>query len=255
MKYRLILLLTLCAGLLLSACGSGLPSTQVVLVVTATPLTDDATAEVTESDDSATAERPSGALPVEDPTITPQAVGTQPTASPTQVLQPSATPEAPAPTATQDVFPTPTRGQIYVAEQDFQNGRMFWLRPIDQIWVTTTNEDGEQMWDVYEDTFEEGQPELDPSLEPPDEDLYQPVRGFGLLWRENPQMREQLGWAEAPEVGYFANYEYHPGGTVEDGRYVEGFGYHLVENLERAVYRFNEGDRTWEIVEEAAEDG
>jgi hypothetical protein len=255
MKYRLTLLLTVCAAFLLSACGTGLTPTQVVLVVTATPETADATAEVTNPDTDDADERPSGALPVEDATATPEAVGTQPTAQPTEVLQPTDTPETPLPTATPDIFPTPTRGQIYVAEQSFENGRMFWLRPIDQIWVVTTTDEGQQVWDVYEDTFEDGMPESDPSLEPPNENLYQPVRGFGLLWRETDQLRETLGWATAPEVGYFANYEYHPGGTVNEGRYVEGFGYHLVENLERTVYRFNEGDRTWEIVEEAAEDG
>jgi len=32
--------------------------------------------------------------------------------------------------------------------------------------------------------------------------LYQPVRGFGLVWREEPGVRDRLGWAVDREVGY-----------------------------------------------------
>ena len=31
---------------------------------------------------------------------------------------------------------------------------------------------------------------------------YQPVRGFGLVWREQPNVRDRLGWALAPEAGF-----------------------------------------------------
>ena len=32
--------------------------------------------------------------------------------------------------------------------------------------------------------------------------LYQPVRGFGLVWREETGVRDRLGWALGEEAGY-----------------------------------------------------
>jgi hypothetical protein len=44
-------------------------------------------------------------------------------------------------------------------------------------------------------------PESDPSIEPPP-GRYQPIRGFGMVWREQPGVRDRLGWAVEPETGY-----------------------------------------------------
>ncbi|GAB4200474.1 MAG: hypothetical protein OHK0022_21570 [Roseiflexaceae bacterium] len=41
-------------------------------------------------------------------------------------------------------------------------------------------------------------PARDRRLTPPP-GLLAPKRGFGKLWRENPDLREMLGWATAPE--------------------------------------------------------
>lgn len=61
-----------------------------------------------------------------------------------------------------------------------------------------------------------------------------------------------LGWATNDEFGYTTNYEYHWGGTVDENNvYQTDFGYHLIETLNRNVYRFNEADRTWEIIRQA----
>jgi len=82
--------------------------------------------------------------------------------------------------------------------QNFENGIMIWVELSQTIYVLYS--DG--TWDVYDDTFEAGiNPERDDSLSPPPEQL-QPVRGFGLVWRENTTVRDQLGWATTPEVGY-----------------------------------------------------
>jgi len=32
--------------------------------------------------------------------------------------------------------------------------------------------------------------------------LYQPVRGFGLVWRQYSQVRSRLGWAVDEETGF-----------------------------------------------------
>lgn len=49
------------------------------------------------------------------------------------------------------------------------------------------------------DLWREGDPESDPALTPP-EGLYQPVRGFGKIWREGFELQERLGWATSPEM-------------------------------------------------------
>lgn len=87
------------------------------------------------------------------------------------------------------------------AEQTFQRGVMLWSRAEDRIYVLF--DDGKYpKWQSYEDTFDEGQdPPSDSSLEPPAE-LRQPMRGFGLVWRERPSVRDRLGWAVEPETGY-----------------------------------------------------
>ncbi|MFO7321706.1 MAG: hypothetical protein DIU68_008245 [Chloroflexota bacterium] len=169
----------------------------------------------------------------------------------TETAAPTVTPDPPTPAAspTPDPFPTATIGQIQVAEQPFERGRMFWVQPKRQIWVMEITEEGRGIWTIYNDTFEEGQPEFDPELTPPADNLYQPERGFGKLWRENPEVREALGWAITPdEFGYISRYEYHPGGTInENGEYVMGPGYHILFSLYEEAFRFNEADRTWQL--------
>lgn len=60
---------------------------------------------------------------------------------------------------------------------------------------------------VEVDQWQEGQPVDDPSLQPPD-GLLQPVRGFGKMWRDIPSLREQLGWATAPEMPSTIRYQW-----------------------------------------------
>lgn len=172
------------------------------------------------------------------------------TEEPDETATPTATPTATI-TSTPDPFPTKTVSQIQVAEEHFEHGVMFWLQPVDQHWVLVEDEDDPKkgVWTVYEDTFIEGQPEFDPSIEPP-EDMLQPERGFGKLWRENTEIREALGWATEPEFGHVTSYEYRPGGEVtEDNEYIQAPGYHLVTSLLGDTYRLNEADGTWEIVD------
>jgi hypothetical protein len=153
----------------------------------------------------------------------------------------------PTPTPTPDLFPTPAVGRIFVAEQVFEFGRMFWIEPVNQIWVLITDSTGKPSWQVFEDTFREGMIERDPALVPPT-GLFQPERGFGKLWRERPELRNALGWALSPEVGYNTRYEYHAGGSFNaEGQFVQSSGYHVIEDLERRSFRFIEGTWTWEV--------
>ena len=210
-----LVLIGLTLLLALSAC-QGPPSTVIVMVVTATPTTDSAP----ETEDAS--------LAANNQTET-EAV---PTATPTD-LPPSPTP---------DGLPTPTISEIQVAEQVFEHGRMMWLSPTNQIWVMMLEGEGGGEWKVYESTFADGDPEDDPSLDVPDGKI-QPIRGFGKLWRDNPDLREALGWATTPEFGYVSRYEYHPGKD-------DGPGYHILFSLYGEAFRFNEaseGDWTWQL--------
>ncbi|MBZ0281238.1 MAG: hypothetical protein K8L97_10895 [Anaerolineae bacterium] len=207
MRFRLLTFITL---LLLAAACQGPPPTMVVLVVTATPeQTADVQAEITP----------------QASTITPSPIASTPTVSPT----PS--------------FATPTVGQIQVAEQVFEHGRMFWIQPQQQIWVLFDDGTGKGQWSVYPDAFAEGEPETDPSIVPP-EGMIQPERGFGKLWRNAPGVREALGFGITPEFGYVSSYEYHPTEVDADGRYI---GYHILNSLYQEKFRFNEATSSWEM--------
>ena len=155
--------------------------------------------------------------------------------------------ETPTITPTPDPFPTTVVGSIYVAEQRFEGGWMFWLQPNTQIWLLTLDDSGESIWSVYDDSFVQGQAESDPQIAPP-EGRFQPIRGFGKLWRENPEVRKILGWALGLEQGHTTRYEYHQGGYVnQENEYVAEPGYHIVLSASSDTFRFNEASFTWQI--------
>ncbi len=157
-----------------------------------------------------------------------------------------ATPASAPPTATPDPFPTPVRAQVYVAEQRFEGGWMLWLQPVAQIWLLTVD-DGAHVWTARGDSFVDGEAESDPQIAPPAGKL-QPVRGFGKLWREDPQVRHVLGWALAAERGYMAHYEYHHGGHLNAaGKYEPAPGFHRVRSDSGAVFMFFEASKSWKV--------
>ena len=235
--HRRALICVALLGIIISAC-QGPPPTQIVLVVTATP--QGAAAQAADT-------VPAGATPVPaqgDQTLSPAATTVAGQAAP--ATSAVATP-APLPGTPFLVQPTPTVRQIQVAEQIFERGRMFWLQPTGQIWVMVVTGEGEGQWYVYEDTFEEGDPESDPDIIPPDEDLRQPVRGFGLLWRSNSQVREWLGWGTTDEFGYVTRYEYHPALQIEEGLVVSAPGEHVLYSLVGEGFRFIEETGSWRL--------
>ncbi|NWG17067.1 MAG: hypothetical protein HXY41_10565 [Chloroflexi bacterium] len=210
MRLRLFICFALFTALFISGC-QGPPPTVYVLVVTATSEGEPATSVMT----------PEATALTETPTISP-------------TLQP---------TSTTDPRPTPTTGQIQIAEQVFEHGRMLWIQPRQQIWVMQDLEQGEGRWLVFDDTFKEGEMESDPAIVPPT-GFYQPERGFGKLWRANQDIRDALGWGVTPEFGYVSDYEYHPGGTID----ALAPGYHILYSLYKEKFRFNETNGTWETV-------
>jgi hypothetical protein len=83
------------------------------------------------------------------------------------------------------------------AYQAFGGGYMIWLEGPRTIYVLYADD----RYESYADDFREGDPESDSSITPP-AGLLQPIRGFGLVWRTYPAVRDGLGWALAPEEGF-----------------------------------------------------
>jgi hypothetical protein len=137
---------------------------------------------------------------------------------------------------------------VPAAEQVFEHGRMIWL---DTIPAASTRSgliqaasvyvlydagvlDAWGVWQVYVDTWTATEPESDPALVPPT-GLYQPVRGFGQVWRAYPEVRDRLGWALAPERGFQGAYQ------LGTDYYAQAGGTYL-RTLDGNVLQLDEGD-------------
>lgn len=99
-----------------------------------------------------------------------------------------------------DTCPDPAQQGSWVAER-FEHGNMYWIGGSGLI--IALRSDG--IWTSVSDTWQPGMPESDPSLTPPD-GLFQPVRGFGKVWREAVD-HDALGWALAPEFATTLTYQ------------------------------------------------
>ncbi|CAG0961935.1 MAG: hypothetical protein IT322_20390 [Anaerolineae bacterium] len=239
---RIKLMLPMVALVLALGACQGFPPVQVVIVVSATP--DPNVIMITKTP------APTGisAAPTPDPTPSETSAPLLP--------EVTLTPSPQQPVSTLSAYPTETRAEIPIAQQDFQNGFMFWISAAQPpvIWVLIISPDSPNKnsgeWRIYPDTFVEGQPEVDPSLTPPADTLYQPRRGFGKLWRETPGLRDALGWATTPEFALTTGYVYQPGGFLDaEGKYSIGPGKHFLTTLDRktfVMYESAQGFGRWE---------
>jgi len=93
-----------------------------------------------------------------------------------------------------------------IAEQNFERGAMIWVAGPNgrngTIYVIVDDEArGQTTWQVFEDTWQEGDP-ADSGDETPPSGRYEPQRGFGKLWYANKDVSNALGWAkEQQETG------------------------------------------------------
>ncbi len=97
--------------------------------------------------------------------------------------------------------------ELWCAGQRFEKGLMIWVDQLreDRIYVLIygVNENS-GVWQQYVDTWREGDPESG-GLAPP-AGLFEPIRGFGRLWREELGGADApVGWALTPEQGYVGN--------------------------------------------------
>jgi hypothetical protein len=239
---------------LLTACNivapNVVPPTVVMMVITNTPDPNVIAVTVTPTGGApapATPDASMGAVATgQAPTFTP--VVLQATNTSAVAVQSTATF---GPTQTLSPFPTEVRATLYIAQQDFEHGYMFWISSQRVIWVLfnadSTGKSGE--WRSYPDTFLDGEPEFDPNLNPPSANLYQPKRGFGKLWRNTAGLKDQLGWGTTPEFALNTTYVYQQGGYLDsDNKYVAQPGKHFLTTLSRQVFALSEGDHRWERV-------
>ena len=98
---------------------------------------------------------------------------------------------------------------VAAAWQPFEGGDMIWRQDSSLIYVLPQT----GTIQITGDRWREGDAEFDPTISAPDR-FYQPVRGFGLAWRELAGVREALGWAMAEEAGFEAQIQLFERGTV-----------------------------------------
>lgn len=87
-------------------------------------------------------------------------------------------------------------------EQRFEKGVMMWIEEF--YWADSPSANNRTIYIFYDnfelqtftDEWTDAQPLLDPQLIPPP-GLYQPTRSIGKIWREDPEIQAQLGWAVA----------------------------------------------------------
>lgn len=125
--------------------------------------------------------------------------------------------------------------------QNFQGGRVLWYEAAPgsgdrrgTLYVIYND----HTWQSFPDTWEEGQPASDPSIVPP-ANWYQPERGIGKLWREQPGVREKLGWAYAPEASYQGRQQ----SPVTESGYI-----YIDHGLRNLVLRLSSAGNRWETV-------
>lgn len=183
----------------------------------------------------------------------PRAINTSAPISTQPPVVPTAT-QPPAALTTQAAsYPSPTQQNIGAAYEPFERGFMIYLSDRKQIWVfiraSLTNTPANSQanfgqWLAYPDTFQDGQPETDPTFVAPAR-LLQPKRGFGKVWRENAAVRNGIGWGSDWEQSYNTNAATYPIGTLDGGKFNQKFSFHLITALDGSLLYINEATFTW----------
>jgi hypothetical protein len=160
-----------------------------------------------------------------------QVLDTTPT--PTSASCPYAWFFAPAPPGCPD---SKAAASIHV-EQHFEGGWMIWVEVTHEILVLF-NDGQNPAWLRMPDTFQEGMPIQDDSIVPPP-DRFQPIRGFGLVWRENTTIRDRLRWGLMAETAYQGIFQ--SGGTGSESAI-------SIRTLDGNIAVLEPGARQWQAL-------
>jgi hypothetical protein len=93
----------------------------------------------------------------------------------------------------------------FASQNMFERGMMIWRQDTRQVYVfhDPTGANCRGTVEVYTENWQEGQPETDPAFDANSgPGRVQPMRGMGQVWRNNPNVRENLGFARGIETGY-----------------------------------------------------
>jgi LysM repeat protein len=140
--------------------------------------------------------------------------------------------------------------QLQAAGEDFEGGRMLWYSALpgssdSRGTIYVIYNDGS--WETFPDPWVSGQPESDPSIVAP-AGRYQPVRGFGKVWRENPTVRAQLGWAYEPEAAFGGRFQDPTGyAGIWNNRSAYFYLDHGKWGLVLRLYSVDMGPNNWEV--------
>lgn len=178
-------------------------------------------------------------------TATGQAPKSTGTPAPTDKPQPTATP----------AYPQPSHNSIMAVYEEFEHGFMLYLADRKTIWVCynwVTDANGNAVatkdfgtWAGYPDVFQDGQPETDPNIVPPN-NFQQPKRGFGQVWRDNQNVRDALGWALDWERPYTADVIDFSIGTFNgDGAFIPKSYLHTVTTDKGTTITIDEVSGLW----------
>lgn len=100
---------------------------------------------------------------------------------------------------------------VFLVQQSFERGELIWRDTGIIYGFPSTG-----TYYAIADTWTEGMPENDPNLNPP-AGYSQPIRGFGLAWRNNQALRDALGWAINAENQYASYVQEFQGGYMVIG--------------------------------------
>ena len=104
------------------------------------------------------------------------------------------------PTGPEVACPQTDVGEVQAAYEVFENGYMIWRGDTSDIYVLLNTGDVRVVKDRW-------QGEMITFPDPPPAGLYQPTRGFGRVWVDDPALRRAIGWAVTLEQGYTMNYQ------------------------------------------------
>jgi hypothetical protein len=130
--------------------------------------------------------------------------------------------------------------------QRYQGGAMLYVAELREIWVMvqTPGKSGGPYY-RFPDQFMEGDPEDIVDLEVP-VGLLQPHRGFGRIWREQPGLRTQLGWAADYEIPFTMRAARLMGGAFDSsGNFIPGGSVWTMTLHDNNIAYFNEASSTW----------
>lgn len=134
--------------------------------------------------------------------------------------------------------PTAVSEPATFVQQRFQNGLMIWSSLTNEIFIFYSDNRSPQ-WQLVSDSFRDGDPERDDSIIPPPE-LQQPIRGFGLVWRTTPGVRDRLGWAIESEGGF--------AGVIQTGTNSEGATVSYLRQRDGTILQLLPDGEDWQVI-------